>query len=70
MWTTKDRVVIRSQRVVYESDKFFIALAFGPLITLGTVVAMSSSLPMFDFLYEPYLLPSLLILFQPLGKQK
>jgi len=41
--------------------ELFIALAFGPLITLGTVVAMSSSLPMFAFLYEPYLLPSLLI---------
>ena len=28
IWINKDRVVIRSQKVVYESDKFFIALAF------------------------------------------
>ena len=28
IWTNKNRVLIQSQRVVYESDKFFIALAF------------------------------------------
>lgn len=41
--------------------ELFIALAFGPLITLGTVVAMSTGGVAFDFLSAAYFVPSLLI---------
>tara|TARA_E500000178_G_C16877097_1_gene687183 strand:- start:598 stop:786 length:189 start_codon:yes stop_codon:yes gene_type:complete len=42
MWTTKDRVVIRIQRFVYESDDILVQLSFmdWPNVTMDAVLTV------------------------------